>query len=85
MKATLTFNLDDPDDRMAHLRAVKSMDMALALWQLFHNSNTNVLRNHHSLYKQEPSEEIVEFNELWLNEIKDVLEEHGIRVDELIN
>lgn len=34
MKALLEFNLDDTDDKMAHLRAVKSLDMALALWAM---------------------------------------------------
>lgn len=38
MKATLTFNLDDPDDRMAHLRCVKSLDMAIALFEIKNNS-----------------------------------------------
>ena len=33
MKATLTFNLDDIDDRLAHYRCIKSLDMALALWE----------------------------------------------------
>lgn len=31
MKATLTFDLDNPDDRMAHARCVKSLDMAMFL------------------------------------------------------
>jgi hypothetical protein len=31
MKATLSFDLNDPDDRMAHLRCVKATDMASAL------------------------------------------------------
>lgn len=35
--ATLTFNLEDPDDRMAHLRAVNSLEMALFIWELRHN------------------------------------------------
>ena len=30
-KAILEFDLNDPDDQMAHLRAVKSLDMALVL------------------------------------------------------
>ena len=34
MKATLRFDLDDVDDRMAHLRCVKSLDMALLLWEV---------------------------------------------------
>jgi len=29
MKATLEFDLNDPDDRMAHFRCVKSLDMAI--------------------------------------------------------
>jgi len=34
MKAILTFNLDDPDDRMAHLRCVKAINLALALFDI---------------------------------------------------
>ena len=38
MKATLEFNLEDLDDRLEHLRAVKATDMALALWEIVYNS-----------------------------------------------
>lgn len=34
MTATLSFNLDDFDDRMAHLRCVKALDMALLLFEI---------------------------------------------------
>jgi hypothetical protein len=34
MEATLKFNLDDFDDRIAHLRCVKSLDMCLVLFEL---------------------------------------------------
>ena len=34
MKAILEFNLDEQDDKMAHSRAIKSLDMALALWSM---------------------------------------------------
>lgn len=37
MKAKLEFDLNDADDNMAHLRAVKSLDMALVLWEIEHN------------------------------------------------
>jgi len=37
-EAILKFDLNDPDDRMSHLRAVKSLDMALALWDIVHNT-----------------------------------------------
>jgi len=32
MKATLEFDLSDPEDQMAHLRCVKAEDMALVLF-----------------------------------------------------
>jgi hypothetical protein len=38
MKATLTYNLDDPDDRLSHLRAVKSTELAVCLWEICHNT-----------------------------------------------
>lgn len=34
MKATLVYNLDDPEDVRAHLRAIKSLDMVICLNQL---------------------------------------------------
>jgi len=40
MKAKLTFDLNDPDDAMAHMRAVKSLDMALMIWHLSNQYRT---------------------------------------------
>ena len=37
MKAKLTFNLDEPDDRMAHQRCVKALDMAIVLFRIKYN------------------------------------------------
>lgn len=34
MKAILEFNLDDSSDKEAHLRAVKSTSLAIALWDM---------------------------------------------------
>lgn len=34
MKANFTFNLEDPEDRMAHYRCVKALDMAIALSEI---------------------------------------------------
>ena len=38
MKAKLTFDLDDIDDKMAHERCIKSTDMAFVLWEIMTNS-----------------------------------------------
>jgi len=42
MKAILEFNLDDPDDRMAHMRCVKSTDMAIVLFDIVYNMDRHV-------------------------------------------
>lgn len=34
MTATLTFDLNDHDDRQAHMRCVKATDLALAIWSI---------------------------------------------------
>jgi len=37
MKAILKFDLDNPDDRMDHMRCLKASNMADFLWELKHN------------------------------------------------
>jgi hypothetical protein len=34
MKAILEFNLEDPDDRISHLRCVRALDMACVLFEI---------------------------------------------------
>lgn len=34
MKATLSFDLSEPDDHTRHLQCVKASDMAIALWRI---------------------------------------------------
>jgi len=43
MKAILKFDLDNIDDEYAHRRCVKSLDMALALWDF--SNELRKLRN----------------------------------------
>ena len=43
MKAILEFNLDDPEDRMAHLRCIKSSEMASALFEIVFNAHRYVV------------------------------------------
>lgn len=74
MKAILQFNLDDPDDSMAHLRCVRSTDIALALW---------TLRNK-IIYTVDTSESgMIDGYEL-LNEMADVMSKYDINLDSLI-
>ena len=41
MKAILEYDLNDSDERMSHLRAVKSLEMAIALWEIRHIKRDN--------------------------------------------
>jgi len=34
MKAKLKFDLNDPEERMQHMRCTKALDMAIALWDI---------------------------------------------------
>lgn len=38
MEAILKYNLDNYDEKMAHLRAIKSLDLALVVWEFYYNA-----------------------------------------------
>ena len=77
MKAILEFNLDDPDERKAHQRCTKSLDMALALWQFQHNSRKTI---------EEEAEKVspLEAIDLVYKAFNELMEEHNIMLDDLI-
>lgn len=81
MKAKLEFDLNDPDDRQAHLRCVKSLDMALALFEILHNTKKGIG------YKIEGSNitDPYEVLELVMEKIWDDAHSRGINMDELIS
>ena len=68
MKAQLTFDLDQPDDREAHFRCIKATDMALVLFEITHNLRRNC---------DEDAEKIFEG-------IFSLMEEHNININEII-
>jgi len=79
-KATLEFDLNDSDDALAHLRAVKSLDLALALWDIVHNTKKG-------LEWSMEGKEIDKYDalELVYEKIHEILNDHNINTDELIN
>jgi cell fate (sporulation/competence/biofilm development) regulator YmcA (YheA/YmcA/DUF963 family) len=79
-KATLEYDLSDPDDVMEHKRAVKSLDMALALWEIVHNTKKG-------LEWSMEGKEIDKYDalELVYEKIHEILNDHNINTDELIN
>ena len=78
--ATLTFDLNDSDDMIAHLRAVKSLDMAMALWEIVHNTKKG-------LEWSMEDKEIDKYDalELVYKKIHEILDDNNINTDELIN
>jgi hypothetical protein len=79
-KAKIEFDLNDPDDRMAHLRAVKSLDMAMALWDITHNTKKSL---EWSLENKDIDK--YEVLEMVFDKIYEILDEHNVRTGELIN
>ena len=79
-KATLEYNLSDPDDVIAHKRAIKSLDMAMALWDIVHNTKKG-------LEWSMEGKEIDKYDalELVFEKIHEILNDHNIITDELID
>lgn len=79
-KATLEYDLSDSDDVMEHKRAVKSLDMAMALWEIVHNTKKGLE------WSMEGKEiDKYEALELVYAKIHEILDDHNIVTDELIN
>lgn len=76
----LKFDLNEPDDRMSHLRAVKSLDLSLAIWDIVHNTKKGLE------WSMEGKEiDKYEALEMVYEKIYEILDEHNIKIDELIN
>lgn len=85
MKATLEFNLDDEDDKMAHLRAVKSLDMACAIFQICYNTKKGL--EYELEGKEERGEDVSAYDavHMTMEKIHEIFEKYGINIDELLN
>lgn len=75
MKAHLTFNLDDHDDSMAHMRCVKALDMALAMWTFSNRFKTICDESEDGKYIDEA---------LIRNAWQETLDEYNLNFDQLI-
>ena len=78
-EAILKYDLNDSDDAMAHMRAVKSLDMALALWDITHNTKKSI---EWSLEGKEIDK--YEVLDIVYEKIYEILEEHNIKMNDLI-
>lgn len=78
MEGILKFNLSEPEERIAHLRAVKSLDMALALWDMDQYLRGQIKHGNLEKCTQEALSEARE-------QLRVVMTEHAIDLDELLN
>jgi len=85
MKAILEYNLDDADDKMAHLRAVKTLDMAIALWEIMHNLKKNMMYKVEHAVENDKNMTPFDAVDMTFDLIWDTVKEEGIIIDELIN
>ena len=82
MKAKLIFNLDNPDDVTQHLRAVKSVDLAIAI--------SDILQLRRKLeriftYEDNNNTDVFDGIQVYADEVCKILDERGINIDELLD
>lgn len=78
MKATLTFDLSDKEEKFDHFRCVKALDMALALNEIYHlkkqltwELDNRDIDKHQTLY-------------IVMEKIYTILEENDLNISELL-
>ena len=75
MKATLKFNLLDPEEQKAHLRCILSTKMANVLWEMHNNAYEKLEIDGDSAYNQGVLDT--------LEKVRNHLEEDGIYINDL--
>ena len=83
-EAILKYDLNDSDDAMAHMRAVKSLDMALALWEIVHNTKKGIGYTLEGKDYKGESVSNYEVLDMVYERIYEILDEHNIKMDDLI-
>lgn len=79
MTAELKFNLEDLDDRMSHLRCIKSLDLCLTIYDIL-----NIFRNELK-YNDNLTDAEIELVEKLRGKVYDSLNKNHVIIDELIN
>jgi hypothetical protein len=78
MKAKLEFDLDNPDDKMEHMRCIKATDMALMLWDIKQKIRSKLK------YSEDLSEDELHQWEVMQDEFYSIADDYGINLDLLI-
>jgi signal recognition particle GTPase len=78
MKAQLTFDLNDPDDKIEHLRCVQSYDLCTAVYDFIHNTRKRLTEK--ALDKGLDVDDAIF---MVYEEFADILGEHNININKL--
>jgi hypothetical protein len=81
-KATLKYDISDPDENVDFKRAVKSFDMAMALWDILQLRNK--IENRFEV-QDNTNNDVFDGIDAMAEGIGDILDQHGIIIDELLN
>jgi hypothetical protein len=80
MEGILKFNLEDSADREAHLRAIKSTKLAIALWEM-----DQYLRSQTKYACDLMPEEVYKSLQKTRDKLHEIMSEHSIDLDELMS
>ena len=83
-KAILEFDLNDHDDKMAHKRAVKSTDLALALWEIEMNLRKRLERELEFKEFKNEDVEVYDVIDMCMDNILKTISDHNIDIEDLI-
>lgn len=78
MKAILEFDLNEPEDKMDHLRCIKSINMAGVLFELTYNT----FKTAYDYQEVNKDADMVEYLK---QRLMALLDEHNVNIDELIS
>jgi hypothetical protein len=81
-KATLTFNLDNPDDVTQHLRAIKSLDLAIAIFDILQLRKKLERRFEN---QDNANNDVFDGIQEYSDEVCKILEERNINIEELLD
>lgn len=83
-KAILEFDLSDHDDVMDHKRCVKALDMALVLWEFYHNSKKYLEYQIQEKKIAEKDLNPYDAMDLVFEHFRELLDEHDVNIDNLV-
>ena len=81
-QAILKYDLSDSDDKMEFERATKSLEMALVLWELQYNYRKKYIRQVEA--DDKATEREFDLIDIIFNDVLELITEHGINIDSLV-